>query len=311
MVVRPRVLALLAAAAAFALLLGPTVVLAHDAWVQPYAPVVRIGQPAYVDLMLGNHSREHRSYRIAGKLDPDQVDVAVFGPDGAESSLDDALFDAGEADDVPPAGAKGHLSAAFVPVSQGIYVVAAKGDSVLQHGDGPPFRSLRLAKTLIAAAAVPVAEEARGFSGYDRAVADDRLEIVPRTNITAVWPGEQVTLEVRLHGRPAAGQKVSVIRRSTAEAIDLVTDQQGIVRFAAGEPDYYLARVKFDDPAAREAGRYERTTYEATLTFVVQSEPDGATATGAGSKWIWLFGGVVLGVAGTWLWAARKEPRKT
>lgn len=305
---RARVTAFLAAVVVVTLLLGPTAVLAHDAWVQPYAPVVRVGQVAHVDLMLGNHSREHRSYRIAGKLDPDQVSVAVFGPDGAESSLDDALFDAGEADDTPPPGAKGYLSTAFVPVSQGIYVVAAKGDSVLQHGDGPPFRSLRLAKTLIAAAGVPVAEQAREFSGYDRAVADDRLEIVPRTNVTAVWPGEQVTLEVRLHGRPVSGQTVSVIRRSTAAVIDLVTDEQGIIHFEAGEPDYYLARVKFDDTAAREAGSYDKTTYEATLTFVVQSEPANTGPTGAGAGWSWLFGGVILGAAGTWLWAARKEP---
>ncbi|HEY8450264.1 MAG TPA: DUF4198 domain-containing protein, partial [Bacillota bacterium] len=280
---------------------------AHDAWVQPYASIVRVGQTAYVDLLLGNHSNEHRSYRIAGKLNPDDVRLLVYDPDGAEHSLNAAMFDAGEADATPPAGPKGYLSAAFVPQGPGIYVVAALTDSVLQHGDEPPFRSLRSAKTVLAAADVPLLERVRDFGGYDRAVADDRLEIIPRTNLAALTPGEEVVLEVRLEGEPAADQTVSVIRRSTAEAVDLVTDAAGVVRFAPPAPDYYLARVKFDDTAARQEGRYDKTTYEATLAFIVQAEPQQpAAATGGAGGWSWLLGGVVLGGAGTWLLAGRR-----
>lgn len=290
-----------------ALLVLPGGAAAHDGWLQVYAPVVRVGQVAHVDLMLGNHANEHRSYRIAGKLDPDEVDVTVVGPGGDVRSLDDALFDAGEADATPPPGPKGYLSTAFVPRAEGIYVVAARGDAVLQHGDAPPFRSLRLAKTLVAAARVPLAERAREFTGYDRAVGDDRLEIIPKTNLTGVWAGEEIVLELRLKGRPLAGQTVAVIRRSTAETRELVTDQAGMVRFPAGEPDYYLVRVEADQDDEAVPGEYAKTTYEATLTYVVQARPESPAGSPTPERWPWLGAGVVLGALGSWLVTRRRR----
>ncbi|HEY2989876.1 MAG TPA: DUF4198 domain-containing protein, partial [Candidatus Binatia bacterium] len=49
--------------------LAPDVALAHDGWIEITPSIVENGQPVTVALMHGNHSNEHRSYRLAGKWD--------------------------------------------------------------------------------------------------------------------------------------------------------------------------------------------------------------------------------------------------
>ena len=39
----------------------------HDGWVEITPAIVEKGQVATISLIQGNHSNEHRSYRIAGK----------------------------------------------------------------------------------------------------------------------------------------------------------------------------------------------------------------------------------------------------
>ena len=43
---------------------------AHDTWVQTNTNVVRAGDAAHIDLMLGNHGNDHRDFKIAGKKSP-------------------------------------------------------------------------------------------------------------------------------------------------------------------------------------------------------------------------------------------------
>ncbi|QIA26482.1 DUF4198 domain-containing protein [Thermaerobacter sp. PB12/4term] len=297
---RPQLLMTIAAATLVLTTAVPAT--AHDRWVQPYSPVVTSGQVAYFDIMLGNHSNEHRSYRLAGKPGREGLDVLVIGPDGQRTSLNDTLFDTGEADDTPPAGPKGYLCGSFVPQSEGTYIVAATADAVLQHGDEPPFRSLSLAKTVVmAASSLPAT--ASNVEGYDRPVADDRLEIVPKVNPAALFPGEEVRLQILLKGEPLSGQKVAVIRRSTSEFKEYETDSQGMIRFPAGEPDYYLVRLEYDSPQEKQTGQYEKTTYEATFTYAVQrpaaGKVGGQRAADRVPGWAWLVAGGLLGVAGS------------
>ena len=40
---------------------------AHDGWVEIAPVIVETNQPATIALIQGNHSNEHKSYRIAGK----------------------------------------------------------------------------------------------------------------------------------------------------------------------------------------------------------------------------------------------------
>ena len=47
----------------------PLSALSHDGWVEISPTIVEKGQAATVTLIQGNHSNEHKSYRIAGKWD--------------------------------------------------------------------------------------------------------------------------------------------------------------------------------------------------------------------------------------------------
>ena len=47
----------------------PFLALSHDGWVEVTPTIVEKGQVATLALIQGNHSNEHKSYRIAGKWD--------------------------------------------------------------------------------------------------------------------------------------------------------------------------------------------------------------------------------------------------
>lgn len=51
------------------LFLRPQLAVGHDGWVEITPAIVEKGQIATISLIQGNHSNEHRSYRIAGKWD--------------------------------------------------------------------------------------------------------------------------------------------------------------------------------------------------------------------------------------------------
>ena len=142
----------------------------------------------------------------------------------------------------------------------------------------------------------------KGLHGYDRSITEDRLEIIPLANPAAVTPGDEIAFKIVLKGQPLAGQKVAVIRRSTSTFEEYETDQQGVIRFKAGEPDYYMIRLEYDNPQEQKPGEYAKTTYEATFTYIVQPgvpETQPGNLAGRIPAWGWLVAGGVLGVAGT------------
>ena len=84
---------------------------AHDGWVEIAPVIVERNQPATIALIQGNHSNEHKSYRIAGKWNANYVTLAVVEPKGKQISLTDRLFDMGEDEEkIGPKGPKGYSS---------------------------------------------------------------------------------------------------------------------------------------------------------------------------------------------------------
>lgn len=250
---------------------------AHDGWVEPSPFLVEKGQPVSLMLMLGNHSNEHRSYRIAGKWDPQHTKLLLSDPTGQESDLTDRLVDLGEDDEkVGPKGPKGFHLAPYIPKQEGLYLALARQVRVLQHGDGPKFLGIKIAKSAFAMLDVPLIATAKQLKGFDRAVGGESgLEIIPLTNPFGLTTGDPIKLEVRYKGKPISGKTVSLIRRieGAASAQDRLTDEQGRVTFTAGAADFYLARIKFDEESERVEGRYEKSTYEATYVFPIFNRP--------------------------------------
>ncbi|MBX6378716.1 MAG: DUF4198 domain-containing protein, partial [Clostridia bacterium] len=261
--------------------------LAHDGWVQSPTPIVRVGEVAYADLLFGNHSNEHKSYRIAGKWSMSTSKVYVTGPDGTKSDITATVFDTGEANDVSPTGTKGYYTASFIPSAPGLYVVSAEGDSLFQHDD-VTIRTLRSAKTFVAAADVPIRERVAALTAYTRAVTPDRAELIPHVNPVALTAGDQIKVQLVHKGQPVPGEHVAVIRRSTSETAEYHTDADGIVTFPVPAPDFYLIRAEFDKTDEKEPGKYDQTSYEATLVLVVQRGGQLSPAFGSKGVSLWV-----------------------
>jgi hypothetical protein len=69
----------------------PLSALSHDGWVEISPTIVEKGQVATLALIQGNHSNEHRSYRIAGKWDQKYTTLVVVYPNGKKNALTDRL----------------------------------------------------------------------------------------------------------------------------------------------------------------------------------------------------------------------------
>jgi uncharacterized GH25 family protein len=253
------------------LFLFPQTALAHDGWIEVTPSIVEKGQPVTIALFQGNHSNEHKSYRLAGKWDLESTKVTVVSPSG--KAIDLTMIDFGEdPEKTGPKGPKGFHIAQFVPEYDGVYTVIARQEKILQHGTGPKFRGVRFARGVFVALSTPTLAEAQKIQQLDRQpiVAED-LEIFAVTNPLAVTNQSLLTLELRYKGKPAAGKVVSVIRKMAGPASpqDLTTDQQGRVTVVAGSADSYLARAKVDERAERSEGQFDLSSYEATYVFQV------------------------------------------
>jgi hypothetical protein len=251
----------------------PVIAFAHDGWIEVTPAIVEKGQPVTIALLQGNHSNEHKSYRLAGKWDIESTKVTVISPSG--KAIDLAMIDLGEdPEKTGPKGPKGFHIAQFIAEYDGVYTVIARQEKILQHGQGPKFRGVRFARGAFVALPVPTVAEAGKITRFDRrAEAGDDMEIIPVTNPLSVTQDSPMTLEVRYKGKPAAGQVISVLRKMAgpASAKDLTTDALGRITFTAGPPDYYLARVKLEERGERSAGQFELSSYEATHAFQVYS----------------------------------------
>ena len=255
----------------------PFSALSHDGWVEISPTIVETGQVATIALIQGNHSNEHRSYRIAGKWDQKYTTVFVFDPQGKQNALTDRLIDLGEdAEKTGPKGPKGFYLAPFTSKEEGLYQALVRQVRTLQREDGPKFLSIRTAKTAFAALSVPTVVAAKNLKGFDHALGgEDGLEIIPLTNPLGIFSKDSVTLELRHKGKPIGGKEISLIRRidSAASAQDRATDDKGRVTFVVGPADSYLARVKFDVDSPRPDGQIDKSSYEATYVFQVFNRP--------------------------------------
>jgi uncharacterized GH25 family protein len=262
----------------FALLVfHPQTALSHDGWVEVSPTIVERGQAVTIDLLQGNHSNEHRSYRIAGKWDAKYTTLMVIDPKGNPDALTDGLVDLGEDDQkVGPKGPKGFFLASFVPRYDGLYLALGRQARTVQQGDGPKLTIVRIAKTAFAAFASPTIAAAKDLKGFDRMIAgDDAVEFIPINNPLALFPGSQLTLELRRQGKPASAQTITLVRRidGPSSVQERTTDKKGRVTFAVGPADSYLARVKIDEEIPRPDGQKDLASYESTYVFQVFNRP--------------------------------------
>jgi uncharacterized GH25 family protein len=245
---------------------------AHDGWVE-VSSIVEKGQPVTISLMLGNHSNEHKSYRLAGKWNPKFTKLMVIEPSGKVSDLTTAIIDLGEdPEKTGPKGPKGFHIASFTPQMEGVHIVVGRQEEVAQHGDGPRFRGVRSARTAFIALTTPRVSDAKNSAGFDRGVNNETLmEIVPISNPLGVTQDSRLTFEVRYKGKQFPNQSVSVIGRlaGAASVQELTTDEKGQITFSAGVADAYLMRVKFEERSERSEGQYDLSAYEATYVFQV------------------------------------------
>lgn len=263
--------------ASISISLLPAAALGHDGWVETSPTIVERGQLATITLMQGNHSNEHKSYRIAGKWDPKYATLVVIDPKGTANTITDRLIDMGEdAETIGPKGPKGFHLASFLPKDEGLYHALARQVRAVQQGDGPKVVTLRTAKTAFAAFQVPRVAAAGKLRGFDRSIAgEDVVEFIPLINPLAVFSGASVILELRHKGKPSPGQVVTLVRRidGFASVQERATDEKGRVSFPVGGADSYLARVKFDEETPRPDGQKDKASYESTYVFQVFNRP--------------------------------------
>lgn len=240
-----------------------TGVVAHDTWVQVNAPVVRIGDVAYVDLMLGNHGNAHRDFKLIGKPKLETITLSAIAPDGSTMDLKSALIDQGAAAD------SGYYTARLRVEKTGLYMIAQTSDAVVSYA---PLRSIKSGKTFVLACDrlddVPV-----DAPGFDRAL-DHPLELIPQTNpIAPMSPGRPITVQLRYKGKPLPDARISFIPRGhvLAEGFDKAyerrTDADGMATFIAPEANQYLIVAHHSDDDSGEG--YEGTKYSATLVVTV------------------------------------------
>jgi uncharacterized GH25 family protein len=255
----------------------PQFTFAHDGWVEITPTIVEKGQPTTIALIQGNHSNEHKSYRIAGKWDGNNTTLAVVNPGGKQITLTDRIIDLGEDEEkVGPKGPKGFYLASYIPNDEGLYQAVARQVRSLQQGDGPKLMTVRIAKTAFAAFKAPTISAAKNLKGFDRLIGgEDGVEFIPVNNPLAVFSGGTMTLELRQKGKPAGSQVVTLVRRidGFASVQEHITDDKGRVSFAVGPADFYLARVKIDEESPRPDGQKDKSSYESTYVFQVFNRP--------------------------------------
>jgi len=243
-------------------LCGPA--LAHDTWVQTHTNVVRTGDTAHVELMLGNHGNDHRDFKLAGKADVEAATLEIVAPDGNRYDLKPNLVDNGYAP------AEGFWSARFTGAKPGLYLVAHTLDKVVSYA---PTRSIKSAKTyfVVSPSLDRVASDSTGF---DKPLGH-ALEIVPIAHpVTPMGPGTPIAVQVLFKGRPLPDARVSFIPRGETlregfdERFERKTDAEGAARFTPKEGNYYLVVAHHRDPDAK-GPNYESTKYSATLTVLV------------------------------------------
>jgi uncharacterized GH25 family protein len=250
---------------------------AHDGWIEVTPSIIEKGQLVTISLLHGNHSNEHKSYRLAGKWRPEFTTLMALDPTGRLTDLTGAIVDLGEDEEkTGPKGPKGFHIAQFTAKEQGFYAVLARQQRVIEEA-GVKLRSLRTARTVFGALAIPTiagTKELRWPTAQP--TLGDGLEIVPITEPLGIAQHDSVTLEVRHKGTPMPNRVLTVVSKlgGPKSAQDLTSNHQGRVTFKVGPADLYLTRVKFDEEATSGTdGKKEKSSYEATFVFQVFNRP--------------------------------------
>ena len=110
-----------------AVIVFPHPLIGHDGWIESSPMIAEKGQAVSLMLMQGNHSNEHRSYRLAGKWDLEFTRLTVIDPSEKVYDITSVIVDLGEdAEKVGPKGPKGFHIARFMADQSGICFVVAK-----------------------------------------------------------------------------------------------------------------------------------------------------------------------------------------
>lgn len=239
--------------------------LAHDVWVQTNTNLVKTGNGVFIDLMLGNHGNNHRDFKLASKLSPDQTTLKVHAPDGKSYDLQDRLIDVGY---TPK---EGFWSGKFIPAAPGLYLVEHFRDGLVNHG-GKPSRSIRSGKTCFVVS-TKLDDVPEDNPGFDKRLGHP-LEIVPEASpVTPMGPEIPIRVQVLFQGKPLPAARVSFIPRgdTLAEGFDMTCERQtndnGRASFTPKEGNYYLVVVHHK--TGERGDGYESTSYAATLTVLV------------------------------------------
>lgn len=242
-----------------------TPLFAHDTWVETNANLVRTGDAIYVDLKLGNHGNDHRDFKLASKIDLTDCQLKIVDPSGKEYDLIPELIDVGYAPK------EGYWNAKFAAAKPGVHMVSHSLDKVVNHGH--PVRSLKSGKTyfLVTDSLDKVAENLPGYAKPQ----GHPLELVPQVSpVAPMGPGQPITVQLLLRGKPLADTVVSFIpRRQTLkpgfdENYERKTDAEGIASFTPTSGDQYLIVAHHHAPDER-SDNYDETAYSATLTLFV------------------------------------------
>jgi uncharacterized GH25 family protein len=241
---------------------------AHDTWVQTHQPILRVGQTAYVDLMLGNHGNNHRDFKLAGKTSLQGVTLTMISPDAEAHDLLPALTDQG-------LGEKdGYWIGRFETTRAGLHIVGHTVDRVVSYA---PKRTVKSAKAFFLASSsldAPVPA-----TGYDRPLGHP-LELVPMTDpVAAMAPGQPMRVRLLYQGKPLAGAKISCIPRGvvlegdTDARYEHVTDANGLVTFVPDHANYYLIAAHHDQDVAGDG--YTSIRYSASMVVIVPGATSG------------------------------------
>lgn len=261
---------LAAAALTVTMLIGAIPASAHMGWTQTNTPIVAMGDNAYVELLVGNHTNEHRSYRVDANWGSMKHNTYVFTPSGEKVDISGTEFYTGENDpSVKNSNINNEYIASFNAQEPGAYIISSQGESIASYS-GYPALTKRSAKSFVAVSDIVAQQRVQSLKGFQRQVSPDRAEWIPLFNPAAVKPGQTLKAQYLVRGVPMADVHVNVIRRSTKEALDLTTDKDGVVTYTAGAADYYLVAAK---PEVKEKveGQYDAINFEATMTYAVQN----------------------------------------
>lgn len=245
-------------------------VYAHDGWTETNAPIVAVGESSYVDLLLGNHSNNHASYRIEGRWSADTTKVYVTTPAGKKVDISSTLYYTGETAASETSGINNGYIASFNSSTPGAYIITAEGDSIFKH-DNQATRTLRSAKSFVAVSDIPTAQRTAKLEGFSKPTSTDRAEFVPLVNPSAITPKQTISVQLLVKGKPQPDTEVTLIKRNNSTSEILKTNEKGIVHFVVQEADQYLLRAKPTSATDKVEGQYTSTSYEATMTFTVQN----------------------------------------